>query len=872
MPTLNRARRQAVRAILSALAGGGLTAAGLAGPLASPAMGGDVTGANTGTTTTNATEAPGTSTEAEGGQQTTGTTTTTPAPTSEATTTTETTPAPSTTPTSTAPSTQTTSAPAPTPTTTESAPTPAAEAPRVVLKRKQKASPGTPAQPSTTQTSTSASGASQAPRSKKATGPNHVAASPQTIAAEAGLLAAMLASSEASTQALSFYRIPLFLLPIYKAAAVQYGVPWQILAAINEIETDYGSDLSVSSAGAVGWMQFMPSTWLQYGVDALNAGYADPYNPVDAVFAAARYLRAAGAATNVRAAIFSYNHSEEYVESVLLRAKLISSYPKDVIATLTGLVDGRVPVTGHKLSWSPVPMPASPSPSTATAGASALASAPAGTAPTQGEGAQAGVPGSKPAVSPAAAAASATHKQHGSAANPLQLVELLSAPNASVVAVQDGRVIQIGDSRKLGRFLVLRDIYGDVFTYAELGSIAPTYVLPKADDAHVSSPVVQDASTPGPTPAQPASAGTQASQALTVKTTAPKANAASAGQASIESEEQEVAPAGMERPRLYAHPGNPDARAAVAADRARKARASKAGRALPLRTGAVVSTGTVLGRVSMPPGAHDGHLRFAIRPAGDQQTVNPGPVLANWAQLQKALHPHGAKASNALLGATASDVFLLSKPQLERAVLADPGIKLDACSRHEVASGVVDGRVLAVLAFLSRSGLEPTVSGLRCTDRRYARPGSAFAAYTSDELDISAINGTAVAGHQGKESITELTIRTLLSLPAKFVPHAISSLMRFPGAANTHAAASDWNRIHLEFRPPAAATPGINPAAAATAAHSASAGRTAPAPLVTTSAMSASQWAQLMERVGALPVPNVPSKPTSAAIPDPKRP
>ena len=49
------------------------------------------------------------------------------------------------------------------------------------------------------------------------------------------------------TQALAFYRIPLFLLPIYKAAAVQYGVPWQILAAINEIETDYGTDLSVST-------------------------------------------------------------------------------------------------------------------------------------------------------------------------------------------------------------------------------------------------------------------------------------------------------------------------------------------------------------------------------------------------------------------------------------------------------------------------------------------------------------------------------------------------------------------------------------------------------------------------------------------------
>jgi len=73
---------------------------------------------------------------------------------------------------------------------------------------------------------------------------------------------------------------------------LKYDVPWQVLAAINEIETDYGRNLSVSSAGAVGWMQFMPETWKKYGVDATGSGYADPYNPVDAIFAAARYLHA----------------------------------------------------------------------------------------------------------------------------------------------------------------------------------------------------------------------------------------------------------------------------------------------------------------------------------------------------------------------------------------------------------------------------------------------------------------------------------------------------------------------------------------------------------------------------------------------------
>ena len=127
-------------------------------------------------------------------------------------------------------------------------------------------------------------------------GPNNVALPPQLAAGAAGALAAELASSAASAQALSFYRIPLFLLPIYQTASLQYGVPWQILAAINEIETNYGTDQSVSTAGAVGWMQFMPATWTSYGVDAFKAGYADPYNPVDAIFAAARYLRAAGVA------------------------------------------------------------------------------------------------------------------------------------------------------------------------------------------------------------------------------------------------------------------------------------------------------------------------------------------------------------------------------------------------------------------------------------------------------------------------------------------------------------------------------------------------------------------------------------------------
>src|SRR5271165_7376434 len=431
MPPMNNARRRAMRAILSAVAGGGLTAAGLVGPVSGAIAD---TPASTGTSTSPLPPSAGGSAPVSGTEPSATTTPTTPTATTPTNTTTSTTP--------------------------QGSPVPTGEAPVVVLGQGQRPTAG--GKPASSSTSTSSKKTKTTAKAKKnAAGANNVALSPQVIAAQA----AALASSEASIQALEFYRIPIFLLPIYKAAAVQYGVPWQILAAINEVETDYGNDLSVSTAGAVGWMQFMPQTWLQYGVDALNAGYADPYNPVDAIFAAARYLRAAGAATDLRAAILAYNHSQEYLSSVLLRAKLISSYPRSVIATLTGLVDGQLPVTGKQVSWSLAPT----SPSSATANAALVGGGAPGTSGTPAPAAPAGsAPGSSAPPAPAAAAAAATAKS-SLASREMRFDEVLSAPNAAVVAVQDGRIVGLGDSQRLGKYVVLRDVYGDVFTYAGLG-------------------------------------------------------------------------------------------------------------------------------------------------------------------------------------------------------------------------------------------------------------------------------------------------------------------------------------------------------------------------------------------------------------------
>ncbi|HTB71275.1 MAG TPA: lytic murein transglycosylase [Solirubrobacteraceae bacterium] len=851
MMSASTRRGLAWRILVSALAGSGLTAFG---PLAGGALAAESSGsAGEGSQTTS------TSTEAtsqESPKPAPPTTTSTPAPT---------TPAPTTTPTTT-PSTTTSATPPPATTTSGESkpppPKPSAKRPTVVVQRGQKTTEAK--RENATTTGAKPTTGTQAPG---ANGANNVAAPPEVVAAQVGALAAELAGSAASTQALDFYRIPLFLLPIYQAAAVQYGVPWQILAAINEIETNYGTDLSVSTAGAVGWMQFMPATWIQYGVDALNSGYADPYNPVDAVFAAARYLRAAGAATDLHAAILAYNHSEEYVQSVLLRAKLISSYPKGVIATLTGLTDGELPVAGKHVTWGALSSEsvARASSSSATAGATALAGAakPASTPTTGASPGTSATSGAAPAPSAAASAASGARKSQ-----PLQLIDLMSSPNADVVAAQDGRIVKLGHSSKLGRYVVLRDVYGDVFTYSGMGSIASQYRKPRQPRAAAS------ATTPAPPavaaggeskPKLPATAGGHPPLTLKVKAPASGAPASASGA----SGEVEPAPVQTGKVRLFAHPGNPDAIASAAARRA-SSRSTKAGGVLPLRVGSIVSKGTVLGRVRTPLHAHDGHLGFAIRPGGDSATIDPRPILANWMQLSTALHPQGASGNTDLLGATASGVFLLSKGELERTVLSDPGIGIYACGRQDIASGAIDKRVLAVLEFLSRIGLKPTVSALRCGHSEMTVSGFVSEHYTGDAVDISAINGVPIAGHQGAGSIADLTIRALLTLQGEFVPHQIISLMQYPGAPNTLAMPEHWNHIHIGFQPVAGDVP-LSPAAAAKAAHSAGAGKTAPAPIVAPSPLSSTQWNQLVSRIGSLPAPKVTAKPSGSAIKDPKR-
>jgi hypothetical protein len=162
-------------------------------------------------------------------------------------------------------------------------------------------------------------------------------AAPATGATPApGAGAFTIPSLPASSCAIS--GVPPVLIPIYQRASEQYGLGPQgpaILAGINAIETGFGQNLGPSYAGAEGWMQFMPETWAMYGVDANGDGIKDPNNPEDAIFAAARYLSAAGMPEDVWGAIFAYNHADWYVEDVLANAGCYANEVGSNYATLS---------------------------------------------------------------------------------------------------------------------------------------------------------------------------------------------------------------------------------------------------------------------------------------------------------------------------------------------------------------------------------------------------------------------------------------------------------------------------------------------------------------------------------------------------------
>jgi hypothetical protein len=541
------------------------------------------------------------------------------------------------------------------------------------------------------------------------------------------------------------FGIPPFLLSIYQAAGIEYGIRWEILAAINEIETDYGRNLNVSSAGAVGWMQFLPASWRSYGVDANKDGRRDPYNPVDAIFAAARYLKAAGYDEDVRRAIFAYNHADWYVDSVLLRARLIASVPGDLIGALTGLAEGRFPVLGQARL---------------------------------------------------------------SSADP-RSIEIFAGSATPVIAVNDGRIVRLGYDTRRGHFVVLQDVYGNRYTYTHLGSVATHHAVPRADVGRLNgeaarAPSAAHAEDPAPT--TPASAGRQPARN---DPTLERGRGAG-------TQRLPVAP---HKQRLFAHPSLPAARAhggseqLAAAGISRRVPASRevlrgaarlASSTAELRRlerGSRVVAGTVIGHLATTDAGRRAQFSFSIRPAGrGAPRIDPKPILDGW-KLLKATAIYRASGRNVLRGERMSigQIMLLPKPLLERRVLADDRIEIYDCGRDDIRSGRIDRRVLATLAYLAESGFAPKVTSLECGHPFYTKSGHVSHHTSGNAVDISAIGGVPIIGHQQPGGVAEQAVRQLLQLQGTLAPAQVISLFDLGGAS--FAMADHGDHIHVGFQP-----------------------------------------------------------------------
>ena len=610
------------------------------------------------------------------------------------------------------------------------------------------------------------------------------------------------------------FEIPPFLLPIYQSCGTEYGIPWQVLASINKIETAFGTNLNVSSAGAEGWMQFIPSTWAAYGVDANGDGKKDPYNPVDAICAAARYLRAAGGDKDIRQAIFAYNHADWYVDEVLLGANQYGKLPDALVGSLTGLTEGaHFPVAADARYADDINDAA------------------------------------------ALARANTQRKTAGNAADVIssdanrRSINVYSSLNAPVVAVNDGVIKKIGDNPKLGKYVVLQDAYGNQYTYAQLGSVAKTHPVPRqqslsAKDFKLQTP--KDAA-----PSTPATAGD---------------NSGGGAAKAAKADKGKSAPANSEnaRQRLFALPhrsGNAGGsgvtgqldqllgRSVPGYETFKSALSSSVQfdsntmQLKPLKKGSKVTGGTVIGRVGQPD-AQPPHLNFAIRPAGrGAPTIDPKPILDGWKLLETTAIYRAADKNPFSDNATVGQVLLMSKAALQQRVLNDPALSIYSCGRSDVQTGQIDRRVLAVMEYLVAKGYRLTITSLKCGHSYLTSSGNVSAHSYGSAVDIAAVNGIPITGHQGPGTITEAVIKDLLLLQGSMRPAQIISLMDL--GPPTFILPDHYNHIHVGYT---FTTGGSSIKQLG-------------------QILKPEQWQRLIQRLGQIQNPKVPAKPSAAALP-----
>ena len=139
----------------------------------------------------------------------------------------------------------------------------------------------------------------------------------------------------------------------------------------------------------------------------------------------------------------------------------------------------------------------------------------------------------------------------------------------------------------------------------------------------------------------------------------------------------------------------------------------------------------------------------------------------------------------------------------------------------------------------------PTVSSLKSGHSELTTSGNVSEHSTGDAVDISAINGTPILGHQNPGGITEITVKRLMQMQGTMAPHQIISLLDF--GANTLALPDHYNHIHVGFHPLL--------------------GENAKLGQQTASILKAGQWDKLVAHLGSLDNPTVPTKPSKAALP-----
>jgi hypothetical protein len=465
------------------------------------------------------------------------------------------------------------------------------------------------------------------------------------------------------------------------------------------------------------------------------------------------------------------------VDSVLVRAQMIGGLPADLVGSLTGLTQGHFPVHGKARYANDIDEKA----------------------------------------------AASKHKRRGANAavvvesNPTRRgINIYSKAGSPVIATNDGVIKKIGRSKRLGRYVVLQDVYGNTYTYGHLKKVAAKYPVPKekkVSKRQIASELKLPKKDPKPTAA--ASAGKQ----TTKKAVAAKAPAREAAPAPAQTTVD------VAKQRLFANPTRPEAKVAGGAKQLRGnvetldaestfssyfTRVLRLGRddveLRELKKGSKVIAGTILGRIGKTRKGIAPHVLFEVRPAGrGAPRIDPKPILDGW-KLLESTAIYRAAGKNPFFGPDAKNpsigqILLMSKEALERRVLANPRIDIYECGRRDIRAGGIDRRVLATLEFLAASGLKPTVTSLTCGHGFYTASGNVSEHSSGTALDIAKINGISILGHQGEGSITEMTIRRLLTLQGTMKPHQIISLMEFQGADNTFRMGDHADHIHIGFQP-----------------------------------------------------------------------